>query len=119
MLQGGFPLLSHRSFGIALAVLLSSALVPARAQSTWGVLKTLPIGGEGGWDYVTADSETHRLFVTRTTHTMIIDTKTGKTLGDIPGQMRSHGTAIVPRLNRGFITDGGGSGAIVVFDLKD
>ena len=35
-----------------------------------------------------------------------------------PGQIRSHGTALVPALNRGFITDGGGSGAILVFDLK-
>jgi DNA-binding beta-propeller fold protein YncE len=32
--------------------------------------------------------------------------------------VRSHGVAIVPRLNRGFITDGGGTGAIIVFDLK-
>jgi DNA-binding beta-propeller fold protein YncE len=29
-----------------------------------------------------------------------------------------HGVALVPRLNRGFITDGGGNGSIVVFDLK-
>ena len=49
---------------------------------------------------------------------MVIDALTGKTLGDIPGQKRSHGTAIAPSLNRGFITDGGGTGAIVVFDLK-
>jgi DNA-binding beta-propeller fold protein YncE len=48
----------------------------------------------------------------------VIDTQTGKVVGDVSGQTRSHGTAIVPSLNRGFITDGGGSGAIVVFDLK-
>jgi DNA-binding beta-propeller fold protein YncE len=76
------------------------------------------IGGDGAWDYVTVDQQTHRLFVTRTTHTMVIDAATGKTLGDIPGQKRSHGTAIVPALGRGFITDGGGAGGIVVFDLK-
>jgi hypothetical protein len=49
---------------------------------------------------------------------MAIDGATGKVLGDIPGQIRSHGTAIVPALGRGFITDGGGDGAILVFDLK-
>jgi outer membrane protein assembly factor BamB len=103
----------------AFVLLLSAGLVPARAQSTWSVVKTLPIGGEGGWDYVTADTDHHRLFVTRTTHTIVIDTETGKTLGDIPGQKNAHGTAIVPRLNRGFITDGGDGGAIVVFDLRD
>jgi hypothetical protein len=49
---------------------------------------------------------------------MVIDSTSGKTLGDIPGQTKAHGVALVPRLNRGFITDGGGNGAVVVFDLK-
>ena len=96
----------------------SRVCLPALAQTQWDVTKTMHIGGEGAWDYVTVDAATHRLFVTRTTHTMVIDAETGKTLGDIPGQKRSHGTAIVPAVNRGFITDGGGTGAIVVFDLK-
>jgi DNA-binding beta-propeller fold protein YncE len=68
-------------------------------------------------DYVTVDAPNHRLFATRSTHTLAIDTETGKVLGDIPGQKTSHGVAIVPKLNRGFITDGG-SGAIVIFDLN-
>jgi hypothetical protein len=76
------------------------------------------IGGEGGWDYVTADPDNHRLFVPRTTHTMIVDADSGKPLGDVPGQKTAHGVAIVEKLNRGFITDGGGSGAVIVFDLK-
>jgi DNA-binding beta-propeller fold protein YncE len=92
--------------------------LPAAAQSHWAVARTFSIGGTGRWDYVTVDAPGHRLFVTRTTHTMVIDSQTGKVLGDIPGQKNAHGTALVPKLNRGFITDGGGSGAIVVFDLK-
>lgn len=99
--------------------MLAVGLLPAVAQTpNWKVLKTFHLGGEGGWDYVTVDAPNHRLFVTRATHTMVVDTNTGKLLGDIPGQIRSHGVAIVPRLNRGFITDGGGSGAILIFDLK-
>jgi len=107
---------SIRGFAGAFALLLVAGGLSVSAQS-WQVMKTLPIGGEGGWDYVTVDASTHRLFVTRTTHTMVIDADSGKTLGDIPGQKTAHGVAIVPRLNRGFITDGGGSGAIIVFDL--
>lgn len=103
---------------ISLAALLLAVCLPAFAQAQWNVTNTIHIGGEGAWDYVTVDASTHRLFVTRSTHTMVIDALTGKTLGDIPGQKRSHGTAIVPALGRGFITDGGGTGAIVVFDLK-
>lgn len=90
---------------------------PIHAQS-WHVATTFHPGGEGGWDYVTVDAPNHRLFVTRATHTQAIDTRTGKLLADIPGQVRSHGIALVAKLNRGFITDGGGSGAIMVFDLK-
>jgi outer membrane protein assembly factor BamB len=101
-----------------LATLLVLAAMPCVAQSNWAVVQTFHIGGEGSWDYVTVDAPNHRLFVTRSTHTQAIDTDSGKVLGDIPGQVRSHGVAIVPRLNRGFITDGGGPGAILVFDLK-
>jgi len=104
---------------LALVFLLFASLLPAVAQSNWGVVKTLHIGGDGGWDYVTVDPQNHRIFVTRTTHTQVIDAESGKVLGDIPGQARSHGVAIVPKLNRGFITDGGGSGAIIVFDLTN
>ena len=101
----------------SLALLLIAAS-PALAQTNWQVVKTLPIGGQGSWDYLTVDPATHRLFVPRSTHTMVIDADSGKTLGDIPGQKNAHGVAIVPQANRGFITDGGGEGAIIIFDLK-
>src|SRR5579863_6288981 len=106
----------RRAFAAAL-FLCTAFQIQASAQSSWAVKNTLHIGGEGGWDYVTVDATTHRLFITRTTHTQVIDADSGKVLGDIPGQKTAHGVAIVPRLNRGFITDGGGTGAIIVFDL--
>jgi outer membrane protein assembly factor BamB len=102
----------------SIALLLSGSAFPAIAQSNWEVAKTFHIGGEGGWDYLTVDAQTHRLFVPRSTHTMVIDADSGKVLGDIPSQTIAHGVAIVPGANRGFITDGGGGGGIVVFDLK-
>jgi DNA-binding beta-propeller fold protein YncE len=101
--------------GISLAF---AGVPPLTAQTQWQVTKTFHIGGEGDWDYVTVDPPNHRFFVTRSTHTQAIDEETGKVLADIPGQERSHGVALVPKLRRGFITDGGGGGAILVFDLK-
>jgi len=100
-----------------LPILLCASFLPVHAQK-WDVAKTLPIGGQGSWDYLTVDPATHRLFVPRSTHTLVIDAESGKTLGDIPGQKSAHGVAIVPEAGRGFISDGGGDGAIVVFDLK-
>jgi DNA-binding beta-propeller fold protein YncE len=104
---------------LSLALPALAGSLPGRAQTQWDVTKTMHIGGEGGWDYITVDPATHRLFVTRVTHTQVIDADSGKVLGDIPGQKHSHGVAIAPKLGRGFITDGGGDGAIVIFDLKN
>ena len=102
----------------SLALLLVAGFLPAMAQVNWQVSKSLPIGGPGSWDYLTVDPGTHRLFVPRSTHTMVIDADSGKTLADIPGQKIAHGVAIAPEAGRGFISDGGGNGAIVIFDLK-
>jgi hypothetical protein len=102
----------------ALTIFVSVGAPPILAQTDWHVVKTFEIGGQGGWDYLTVDPQTHRLYVPRTTHTMVIDAETGKTIADIPGQKNAHGVALAPAAGRGFISDGGGDGAIVVFDLK-
>ncbi|HKF00802.1 MAG TPA: hypothetical protein VKB49_00765 [Candidatus Sulfotelmatobacter sp.] len=86
------------------------------AQGTWAVEKTFHIGGEGGYDYATVDPQHHRLYIPRSTHTMVIDAESGKTIADIPGQKHNHGVALAPEFGRGFITDGAGS--IVIFDLN-
>lgn len=105
---------------IFIVVLIALVLVmlggPAVAQAGWAVEKTFNVGGEGGWDYVTVDAKNRRLYIPRSTHTMVIDAESGKTLGDIPGQKHNHGVALVPGAGRGFISDG--SGSIVIFDLK-
>src|SRR5258706_10665367 len=103
---------------VAASALVFTCLTPALAQRDWQVVKTFPIGGQGGWDYLTVDPQTHRLYVPRTTHTMVIDAESGKTIADIPGQKNAHGVALAPATGRGFISDGGGDGALVVFDLK-
>ena len=99
-------------------ILTVAGALTALAATDWEVVKTFQVGGQGSWDYLTVDSQTHRLYVPRSTHTMVIASETGKTIADIPGQKIAHGVAIVPAAGRGFITDGGGDGAIVIFDLK-
>ncbi len=93
-----------------------AAAAPATDQ-TYALTKTLKVGGDGGWDYATLDAAGRLLYVTRSTHTMIIDASTGQTVHDIPDTGRAHGVALVPDLGRGFISDGKGA-AVVVFDLN-
>ena len=85
---------------------------------SYHVSQTFHIGGEGGWDYLTVDPDHKLLYVPRSTHTMVLDAGTGKTVADIPGQKRNHGVAIVAPAGRGFITDGA-DGSVTVFDLKN
>ena len=98
----------------------------ARAQSgtttpgeggPYHVSQTFQVGDEGAWDYLTVDAEHKLLYVPRSTHTMVLDARTGKTVADIPGQKRNHGVALVPSAGRGFITDGNDA-SVTVFDLK-
>lgn len=109
--------------GLALAVLISPlayAQSPAPATDDKGpyhVSQTFQVGGEGGWDYLTVDAEHKLLYVPRSTHTMVLDATTGKTVADIPGQKRNHGVALVPSAGRGFITDGEDA-SVTVFDLN-
>jgi DNA-binding beta-propeller fold protein YncE len=81
------------------------------------VSQTFHVGGEGAWNYLTVDPEHQLLYVPRSTHTLVLDARTGKTVADIPGQKRNHGAAIVPGAGRGFITDGNDA-SVTVFDLK-
>jgi DNA-binding beta-propeller fold protein YncE len=103
-------------FSWVLIVATSTLSALAFAQGEWAVEKTFHVGGEGGFDYITVDATSHRLYVPRSTHTMVIDADSGKTVADIAGQKHNHGVVVVPELARGFISDGAGS--IVIFDLR-
>jgi DNA-binding beta-propeller fold protein YncE len=114
-----FPggLMSIRSrFSYFLIVAAFTLSAGAFAQGAWTVEKTFHVGGEGGFDYITLDATSHRLYVPRSTHTMVVNAESGETIADISGQKHNHGVAVVPELSRGFISDGAGS--IVIFDLK-
>ena len=87
------------------------------ATGPYQVRQIFKIGDTGGWDYLTVDPERGLLYVPRTTHTMVLDAATGKTVADIPGQQHNHGVAIVADVGRGFISDGG-DGSVTIFDLE-
>ncbi len=100
---------------ILLAIMLTLPAVAYGAD--YKVVKTWKLGGDGGWDYLTADSDGHRLFIARATRVMVIDTKSGKQIGEIPETAGVHGIALDPEIGRGF-TSNGREDTVSVFDLK-
>jgi DNA-binding beta-propeller fold protein YncE len=109
-------IVKKRFVPVALAMAFA-ATMPAPAAEGWHQVNSFELEGPGAWDYLSADPATHRLFVARTTHTMVVNGQTGALIADIPGQQSAHGVALVPSVNRGFISDGGAEGSIVIFDL--
>src|SRR5271156_1798709 len=74
------------------------------------------LGGSGGWDYLEVDPATHRLFISRATHVLVVDPDSGKIVGDIPNTQGVHGIALADEFNKGFTTNGR-TGDSTVFDL--
>src|ERR1700678_2367187 len=87
------------------------------ASADYKVTKTWKLGGDGGWDSLTVDSAGHRLFIARATRVMVIDTESGKLVGEIPDTPGVHGVALDYEIGRGF-TSNGKEETVSVFDLK-
>src|SRR5579864_9088422 len=62
-------------------LVLSLAALVWAAGPGYHVVNTYKLGGDGGWDYLTADSDARRLYISRGTHVMVIDLDSGKSVG--------------------------------------
>jgi DNA-binding beta-propeller fold protein YncE len=99
--------------GIALLPVLGTA---QQAAGPYKILKTVKVGGEGGFDYVTADSEGRRLYVARsgTAGSLhIYDLDTLVPVGEIPN-VSAHGATVDTKYHHGFAT----SRPVTMFDTK-
>jgi len=105
---------------LGVAVLTGAFLLAASAApgaSGYRVIKTVPISGEGGWDYVTVDSDARRVYVSHATQVVVLDADTLAVVGSIPDTQGVHGIAIASDLGRGFTSNGRANNA-TIFDLK-
>jgi DNA-binding beta-propeller fold protein YncE len=95
----------------------SLAAVALATGSGYHVVTTYKVGGDGGWDYLTADAAARRVYISRGTHVMVLDADSGKSVGDIADTPGVHGIALAPELGRGF-TSNGREGTVSIFDIK-
>ncbi|MEI6862322.1 MAG: YncE family protein, partial [Verrucomicrobiota bacterium] len=111
----------NRSLACLLALAaapLFGADVPAAASGPYKLFKTIEVpAGATSWDYLTVDSENHRLYVANSTSVVSIDTEKDTVVGQVDDTSGVHGFALAPKLGRGFSSNGRANSVSVV-DLK-
>ena len=100
-----------------LAVVSMTAPLVCSAATSYRLLKEIPVGGEGGWDYLAVDQYARRLYVSHGTKAIVIDMEADKVVGEIPDTPGIHGFAIAPDLGRCF-TSNGRENKVSIVDLK-
>lgn len=78
-------------------------------------IKSIPIGGEGGWDYLAVDAAARRLYVTHATKIIVLDLNNDSVIGEIADTPGVHGFAIGP--DAGYSSNGK-ENKVSVIDLK-
>jgi len=103
------------------STILLSAMVAlgqdAPAEGPYKLIKTVKVGGEGGFDYCFADADSRHLFVVRSgTNGRIsaYNMDDVKLDGEIPDVARGHGVAVDPKSGHAFSS----SFPVVMFDAK-
>ena len=83
-----------------------SAALLLQGASDYKVQARYPVPGTGGWDYVTLDGPTRRLYISHATQVDVIDADSGKLVGTIPDTPGVHGIAIASAFKHGFTSNG-------------
>jgi hypothetical protein len=110
----------HRVGQFTCLAFVAAAGIHAAPQGTgYKVVRRMPVGGDGAWDYLKVDPDAHRIYVSRGSHMMVVDENSGKVIGDIPAANTSnmHGIALATDLGKGF-TSNGNANTVTIVDLK-
>jgi YVTN family beta-propeller protein len=99
---------------VALALSAAAAVHNAAAEDVYKFLNEIPIGGDGGWDILTIDSATHRLYLSHSTKIVVVDLEKNAVAGEIADTPGVHGFIAIPEIGRGFSTNGKENKASVV-----
>jgi DNA-binding beta-propeller fold protein YncE len=100
--------------------LAGCAMQPSKGPeaSPFAAVDKVKIGGEGGWDFITFDAISQRLFISRGDRVQVWNARTRRIDAEIAGTSGVHGIAIANDLHRGF-TSNGRANSVSVFGLDD
>ncbi len=95
------------------AILISGSSMSAQNAK---VAHRFPLSGDGGWDYITVDETTNRVYTSHGNIVQVINAADGKLVATIENLSGVHGIALAHDLNKGFISNGRDS-SVTVIDL--
>ena len=104
-------------FRLVISLILASALPIQAAELSYHVSYHEVLPGNIKWDYLTFDTGSKRLFITRGDHVDVYDTAPGRLVASLADTLGVHGVAVAPGLNKGF-TSNGLSRTVTVFELS-
>ena len=101
-----------------LATILLTAGISSYAQekSSYHISASFPIKSDGGYDYLTVDQASEKLYVSHGSQVNILNKTTGDSIGVIKTDKDVHGIALVHALGKGYISNGS-LNKVLVFDL--
>src|SRR3982750_1415010 len=86
--------------------LIALTSVADAAESNFRLIREIPIGGEGGWDILTIDTPSRRLYLSHASKIVVIDIDTNRIVGEIDDTPGVHAFVAIPELQRGFSSNG-------------
>ena len=90
-----------------MACALALQCAAGAGDTPYKLLNEIPIGGEGGWDILTVDSPTHRLYLSHSSKVVVVDLAKGTVVGEITDTPGVHGFVAIPELGRAFAVHAG------------
>lgn len=109
--------MTRRLLAVLAFLSAASLAAPGAGHAQTFKVEKFDIKGEGGTDYVAVEAATGRVFVSRSTHMMVIEGATSKVLGDIPNTPGVHGAGFSTKAGHGFTTNSGDQ-TVTMFDLN-
>ena len=102
---------------VSIFLLTSGAL--ADDAGGFKLLKTVTVGGDGGWDYLAVDADTRHLYISRGNRVDVFDADSLQKVGEIPDTANVHGIAWDKESGHGFTSNGNRNDpSVTMFDIK-
>src|SRR5258708_4541686 len=95
---------TRRFLGACIVSLMTLASVSiGAADRPYHFLKSIPVGGDGGWDSLSIDEAGRSLYVSHGNSVVVIDIDKDAVVGEIANTQGVNGLAPAPDLQRGFV----------------